>query len=88
LKKSTNLVDLTSAKDKLASAKSQLSGITKVPNILDSDALSSVSNKFRSLSTGQSPLDKLVNKALSDPNAPPYTGSDPIVRNRLGLPPV
>ena len=88
LKKSTNLVDLTSTKDKLASAKSQLSGITKVPNILDSDALSSVSNKFRSLSTGQSPLDKLVNKALSDPNAPPYTGSDPIVRNRLGLPPV
>jgi len=88
LKKSTNLVDLTSAKDKLASAKSQLSSITKVPNILDSNALSSVSNKFRSLSTGQSPLDKLVNKALSDPNAPPYTGSDPIIRNRLGLPPV
>ena len=88
LKKSTNLVDLTSTKDKLASAKSQLSGITKVPNIPDRDALSSVSNKFRSLSTGQSPLDKLVNTALSNPNAPPYTGSDPIIRNRLGLPPV
>jgi hypothetical protein len=24
---------------------------------------------------------------LGDPNAPPYTGNDPIVRARLGLPP-
>lgn len=26
--------------------------------------------------------------ALGDPNAPPYTGDDPIIRARLGLPPV
>jgi hypothetical protein len=26
--------------------------------------------------------------ALGDPNAPPYTGDDPIIRSRLGLPPV
>lgn len=31
-------------------------------------------------------LDGMVNK-LSDPNAPPYTGNDPIIRARLGLPP-
>jgi len=27
-------------------------------------------------------------KSLQDPNAPPYTGDDPIVRQRLGLPPL
>lgn len=27
-------------------------------------------------------------RALHDPNAPPYTGTDPIIRARLGLPPV
>jgi hypothetical protein len=25
---------------------------------------------------------------LGDPNAPPYKGSDPIIRRRLGLPPI
>jgi hypothetical protein len=25
---------------------------------------------------------------IKDPNAPPYTGTDPIVRARLGLPPI
>jgi hypothetical protein len=52
----------------------------------------SVTSQFGSL-TGAigTPLDKLmtnsVNK-LNDPNAPPYTGTDPIVRRRLGLPPL
>lgn len=32
-------------------------------------------------------IDRFVN-SLGDPNAPPYTGDDPIVRARLGLPPV
>jgi hypothetical protein len=27
-------------------------------------------------------------KSLGDPNAPPYTGDDPIIRQRLGLPPI
>jgi hypothetical protein len=32
-------------------------------------------------------LDSAIN-SLGDPNAPPYTGDDPIIRARLGLPPV
>jgi hypothetical protein len=39
---------------------------------------------------GQLPIsgiDRFVN-SLGDPNAPPYTGDDPIIRRRLGLPPV
>ena len=32
-------------------------------------------------------IDRFVN-SLGDPNAPPYTGDDPIVRARLGLPPL
>jgi hypothetical protein len=32
-------------------------------------------------------MDNAVNR-LSDPNAAPYTGADPIVRARLGLPPI
>ena len=38
-----------------------------------------------------SPLDKLMNQSLQklgDPNAPPYKGTDPIIRRRLGLPPI
>ena len=31
--------------------------------------------------------DSFVN-SLGDPNAPPYTGDDPIIRQRLGLPPI
>lgn len=30
-------------------------------------------------------FDRFVNR-LGDPNAPPYTGDDPIIRRRLGLP--
>jgi hypothetical protein len=48
--------------------------------------------QFGSLSSSVgSPLNKLMNTAvnnLGDPNAPPYTGDDPIVRSRLGLPPL
>jgi hypothetical protein len=83
---SLNSVDASVFKDKLASAKSQISGIDGLPNIPDQNILGSISSKFGSSSYGQSPLDKLVNN-LGDPNAPPYTGDDPIVRARLGLPP-
>ena len=52
----------------------------------------SVSSKFGSLSASvASPLEKFMNNSvnsLNDPNAPPYTGTDPIVRRRLGLPPI
>ena len=48
--------------------------------------------QFGSLSSSiGSPLNKLMNttvNSLNDPNAPPYTGDDPIIRARLGLPPV
>lgn len=52
----------------------------------------SVTEQFGSLSgTIGTPLDKLMNQTLQklgDPNAPPYKGNDPIVRRRLGLPPI
>jgi hypothetical protein len=52
----------------------------------------SVTSQFGSLSGSvASPLEKFMNNSvnsLNDPNAPPYTGTDPIVRRRLGLPPI
>jgi hypothetical protein len=52
----------------------------------------SVTSQFGSLSgSTASPLEKFMNNSvnsLNDPNAPPYTGTDPIVRRRLGLPPI
>ena len=83
----SNPVDINVIKDKLASAKSQLSGFSNVPNIPDTGSLSAATSKFGVKGIGSSPLDNLVNK-LNDPNAPPYTGTDPIVRARLGLPPL
>ena len=63
------------------------SGVTQLENLGKS-----VTSKFGSL-TGSvgTPLDKLMNNSvnkLNDPSAPPYTGNDPIVRRRLGLPPI
>ena len=57
-----NLVDSTSITDKLASAKTQLSGLTTLPTIPDVSALSSVATKFGGSALGSSPLSKLVNK--------------------------
>jgi hypothetical protein len=82
-----NPIDSTIFKDKLETARNQLSELTGIPSITDRNVLSAASTKFGSLSQRNSPLDKLVNN-LNDPNAPPYTGSDPIIRNRLGLPPL
>jgi hypothetical protein len=51
-----------------------------------------VTSQFGSLANSVgSPLDKLMNQSLQklgDPNAPSYKGTDPIVRRRLGLPPI
>lgn len=47
-------------------------------------ALGSYTNGIGGLSGG---IDSAIN-SLGDPNAPPYTGDDPIIRARLGLPPV
>lgn len=82
-----NGVDSSILSDKWSTVKSQLSSITGNLNIPDKNVLGSVGEKFGSLSSGPSPLDKLVNK-LNDPNAPPYQGTDPIVRKRLGMPPL
>lgn len=78
-------VDLTINKDKILSAQTQISKITGSPVIPDKNIIGSVSSKFGTVSS--SPLDKLVNR-LGDPSAPPYTGDDPIIRKRLGLPPL
>jgi hypothetical protein len=78
-------VDSSIVKDKLQSATKQLSAITGNPILQDSNISGSVLGKYGSATSN--PLDKLVNK-LNDPNASPYTGTDPIVRARLGLPPV
>ena len=63
------------------------SGISQVENMSKS-----VVAKFGSLSGSvASPLEKYMNNSvnsLNDPNAPAYTGTDPIVRRRLGLPPL
>ena len=80
-----NKIDANVLKDKFGTANSQLSQLTGNIPVLDKNLAGTVSAKYGS-STGPSPLDKLVNN-LGDPNAPPYTGDDPIVRARLGLPP-
>jgi len=52
----------------------------------------SVVSKFGSLTASAAgPLDRLMANSvntLNDPTAAPYTGTDPIVRRRLGLPPI
>ena len=57
-----NLVDVGSAADKLASAKTQLSGLTNLPSIPDTGTLGSAAVKFGSGALGQSPLSTLINK--------------------------
>jgi hypothetical protein len=88
LSSNINSVDSTVMSDKLATAKYQLSGVTGERNIPDSNSLGSVAGKFGSNSIiSTSPLDNLMNK-FGNNNASPYTGTDPIIRARLGLPPV
>ena len=55
-----NSVNLSSVNDKLASAKSQLSGLTGKVSIPDQGLAGTISSKFGSMSGGASPLDKLV----------------------------
>jgi hypothetical protein len=63
---SFNPVDINSTRDKLAAAKKY----TNIPNIPDMGLLNSVTSKFGSNSSGQSPLDKLVSKSNIS-NSPP-----------------
>lgn len=86
----------------LNSAFGKLVGSAKIalpsfsPQAIDNSALEKAANQAKSILNGAIPgglsglsgsLDKGVN-SLGDPNAPPYTGDDPIIRARLGLPPV
>jgi hypothetical protein len=75
---------LTSVQQALGNPGSAVSQIGGLSN--------SVAAKFGSLTASAAgPLDKLMNNSvnkLNDPNAPAYTGTDPIIRRRLGLPPI
>ena len=69
------------------------------PQAVDASSLETAAQQAKSLLSGSIPsglgglsglssgLDDGFN-SLGDPNAPPYTGNDPIIRQRLGLPPV
>jgi hypothetical protein len=80
-----------SVESKIASVQNMLgnpeSGVTQLANLGKS-----VGAQLGSISASvASPLEKFMNNSvnsLNDPNAPPYTGTDPIVRRRLGLPPI
>ena len=89
---------LNSAFTKLVgSAKIAVQGFS--PQAIDNSTLEKAGNQAKSILSGAFPggldslqglgagLDRGVN-ALGDPDAPPYTGDDPIIRARLGLPPV
>lgn len=58
---------------------------TKVKNAV-SEIKSKISGAATSISEASFKLERSI--FASDPNAPPYTGTDPIVRRRLGLPPL
>jgi hypothetical protein len=82
-----NFVDVSAFKDKVAGAENMLSSLSGVPAIKDQSIIGSVTAKFGSSSLGLSPLDKLVNRS-GDPTSLPYTGSNPVIRASLGMPPL
>ena len=79
-----NSIDANVIKDKLDTAKSQLSSITGQYKIPDTNSLGSISNKFGSISSLENnPIPSTIG---NDPNALSYNGTDPATRARLGLP--
>lgn len=70
---------LSKAKGALGAASGGLGALGGIPGV---DALGGL--------TGGLPTTNINSRinALGDPKAPPYTGDDPIIRARLGLPPV
>jgi len=86
----------------LNSAVSKLVGSSKIPaqnfspQAVDIASLEAAALQAKAALNGSIPgglsglsrnADSFVN-SLGDPNAPPYTGDDPIIRQRLGLPPI
>jgi hypothetical protein len=70
----TNMADLLDPKKILPNSYQSLTVPTP-------DGLQSIYNTAGSINTN-------IERYLQDPNAPPYTGDDPVVRARLGLPPL
>jgi hypothetical protein len=86
----------------LNSAVSKLVGSSKIPaqlfspQAVDIASLEAAALQAKAALNGNIPgglaglnanANSFVN-SLGDPNAPPYTGDDPIIRQRLGLPPI
>ena len=86
----------------LNSAVGKLVGSSKIPaqnfspQAVDITGLEAAALKAKAALSGSIPgglaglntnANSFVN-SLGDPNAPPYTGDDPIIRQRLGLPPI
>jgi hypothetical protein len=87
---SPQAVDTSALTDAASKAKSALSGGLDAQGLL-SKATGGIpgAGAIAGLTGGLTVanIDSKIN-ALGDPNAPPYTGDDPIIRSRLGLPPV
>lgn len=73
-----NLTDASVLKDRIFSAQSQMNGITGQSNIVDKNIVGTVGAQLGSISSGQSPLDKLVTK-LGKTNLPPYGVNNPTI---------
>jgi hypothetical protein len=79
-----NAVDITSMKDKFNSAKSQLSGLTGEKSIPDLSSIGSAASKYGSISSVVK--DPITSTVGNDPTSLSYSGTDPAIRARLGLP--
>ena len=75
---SFNLTDATVLKNKIFSAQTQLNGITGQRNVADNNIAGSVGTRLGSISSGQSPLDKLVTN-IGKTNLPPYGINNPTI---------
>lgn len=86
LSKLTNGVDITAFTDKVGSVKA---GLTSLPgfaanlNIPDMNITGSVADKFGSSLSIKNPIASLIGNT---PLSPPYSGTDPSIRSRLGMP--
>ena len=86
LKGLTNSIDTSVISDKINSAKDQLSNLTGQLKIPDASSLGSAAAKFGSTSLSiPNPVESAIGK---DPTALSYSGTNPAVRARLGLPPL
>lgn len=59
-----------------------------LPNSFDKLTMPTIDGLQNVYTNVSGSINTSIEKFLQDPNAPPYTGDDPIVRARLGLPPL